>query len=383
VQDYKTDVLYISTIAKNGGRLSRLVMRQMDDQEPFAFGDGMQQRTTTPEQWAQRPFYEPFYDANKNGSRDPSEPGQPISGKPILGFDGSSFWVYFGTGKMNAAKDLSDFSQQSFYGLKEPMQWELEADKKKGRFLFSELTLEPQNSDRQGQRGLLKTDDILLEKGPASLNTRKLLCRDQNSGDTVEIANDLWCLPKKLRLPTGSGHKSYFSHPALPNLKDYVRDHPDANHLEDSCSKYNKSCVDGWYRDFRPYENGERFLGGGNLLSGLLSFFTRKPREEGLNEIKSYFYALHYQTGTPWLQESTESTLVDPRVKITFEKSAVEDGAEHEPITITQSKENKEDFAVRIYSRDGQPQSLKTETLPENNLNSGRVKWREITEIGG
>lgn len=381
----KTDVLYLTTVAEDGSQIMRLVSRKMGGDEPFAFTGDARQELTTPKDWQFKPFFTPRLQKTEEVEGKKAEVGQLITGKPILGYDGMSFWLYLGTGALDSVDDAWDQSQQSYYGLKEPMEYYQEAKNGKlhSRFLFSELDYQPISYDQPGYRGLLKVDDILLKKDSfGRSNQGHLLCRsrDFQTSSEIDAAADLWCLPGPLRLAGSSGEEAYFSHSTQPNLKDYIRDHPQSAHLLDGCSKYKKGCVDGWYRDFRPYGNGERLLEGSQLRGGMLSFFSHKPDLDGDQPFTRFFYGLHYQTGTSWLRESTQSGLIDPRLKITFEKTETKTKMQQTLAMTSSLDQGEQEPELLLRSLDGRVETIEIEPLPESNYRSGRIYWREIRE---
>ena len=109
---YKSDAVYFGTVDGSGfasdsdgntywpggGRAYRLVTRILD-------GEGKQD-VTTPDEWKLKKLI----DAQA-----------PVSGALSVGWDGSNYWFYFGTGRFFDVKDKTDNTTQRFFGVKEPM----------------------------------------------------------------------------------------------------------------------------------------------------------------------------------------------------------------------------------------------------------------------
>lgn len=94
--DYNADALYFGTVSGTvkpwAGKLRRIVVDNNND-------------STT---W--------------NSDSTLMDVGQPIVAAPAIGLDGNGKnWVFFGTGRYFNTDDKSDTNQQSFYGLKEPL----------------------------------------------------------------------------------------------------------------------------------------------------------------------------------------------------------------------------------------------------------------------
>ena len=277
---YMSDIVYFGTNEGNfatrndgttfwdgGGRLYRLMTRN-EIQGEYHFGRSIVQEMTTPDKWSVTTLL---------------DAGQPISSAPNVGYDGHNYWVYFGTGRFFDGDDKTDDTQQSFYGIKEPMVNTTTNGVK--QFLATSVPVPahgtqgtpPDAAAAPGSRGLLKVDEIRV----ASARTpalSELSCRE----------GGLDCLPEEMKL----AGKTRFS-----DLIHYIADPDpisgDPANLFDS--------TDGWYYDFYSYGNRERNLSQATLFGGLVTFTTYQPfldqcQAEGI----SYLYALYYRTGTAW-----------------------------------------------------------------------------------
>lgn len=99
--DYNADALYFGTVSGDvanwGGKLRRIVVDDLFD------GDEDQ----NPANWASNILL---------------DAGQPITAAPTIAQDDDGKnWVFFGTGRYITSSDKVDTSQQSYYGLKEPL----------------------------------------------------------------------------------------------------------------------------------------------------------------------------------------------------------------------------------------------------------------------
>ena len=141
--EFKTDAVYFGTVQGSfdsgwGGKLSRLVTRKKE-----SGSDGKLVRVaTTPHQWTLAPLI---------------DVSQPITAAPAIGYDGKNYWIYFGTGRFLDEREKSDTSQQSFYGIREP----LDCDR---NFTWGTVTKSGTHNGTPGSRGLLRTDQILVKQ---------------------------------------------------------------------------------------------------------------------------------------------------------------------------------------------------------------------------
>ncbi|MBW1890524.1 MAG: hypothetical protein JRI93_08375 [Deltaproteobacteria bacterium] len=191
--------------------------------------------------------------------------GRPVTAAPSIGFDGTYYWVYFGTGRFFDLKDKSDpgsNAQEYFFGLKEPV------DADTGAFTWEEIantpsTTKPPAGNNAGSRTLLQVDRIGVEAA-AHGSAARLNCKDGSN-----------CLP--------SGVTTF------QDLRDHIVGTCDA---DNGCTG-----TDGWVLAFEAPR--ERNLGQGTLLGGVLNFTTYQPFEDICQtEGEAFLYSLYYQTGT-------------------------------------------------------------------------------------
>ncbi|MGV1100355.1 hypothetical protein ACUUL3_13230 [Thiovibrio sp. JS02] len=287
LQDYKSDAVYFGTVegsfgvlppatASWSGKLYRMVTQRMDDTDAvdddadgYVANDEM---VTEPADWhglwpTDGTNYAPLFNA-----------GQPIVAAPSVGSDGNNYFVYFGTGRFYDRNDKDDTSQQSYYGIKEPI------DCATGRLTWGSVakidsddaTTDP--AVAYGSRGIQDVTKILVSKANTSQAT--LVCTDTPLTD---------CLPDAGAVNT------------FIELQEWIAGRGCYDQDNDVATVDIPTGTDGWFRDFTLPR--ERNLGEATLLGGLLTFTTYQPfsdpcRQEGL----AFLYGLHYQTGASYYQ---------------------------------------------------------------------------------
>jgi type IV pilus assembly protein PilY1 len=267
------------TYWNGGGRAYRLITRNQESGK-YLHGKGIAPTITAPHEWAMTTLL---------------DAGQPVSATPNVGYDGNNFWVYFGTGRFFDVNDKTDDTQQSYYGIKEPMEATTTPGVKE--WLASAVTAPlatahgappteitartwPAETAGQGEKGLLKVDEIRVAEAGTTDPTR-LSCR---GGGTD-------CLPPSMVTANATKFTDLVNYLAKPDPSG-----GDPNNLYNS--------ADGWYVDFFPYGNRERNVGQATLFGGLVTFTTYQPFLDACQaEGKAYLYALQYQTGTAWTQK--------------------------------------------------------------------------------
>ncbi|SPD76288.1 Tfp pilus assembly protein tip-associated adhesin PilY1-like protein [uncultured Desulfobacterium sp.] len=260
--NYKGDAVYFGTVSGTwgdwGGKLYRLVTRDLDA--------GGNQIVTTPSDWQSliNPLSNPL---------PLIDVGKPVTAGATVGYDGTNFWVFFGTGRFFDGNDKSDISsnaQQTYYGIKEPMTFTLDDSRCTGSFTWSQVEVLPTEGDNTpGGQGLVDVSDIRVR-----YRTGLLSCADGTTN----------CLPLGV---TGTPITTF------NELTDYIAG------TGIRCNEGSSIGKDGWYKDF--YEPRERNLGQGTLLGGLLSFTTYQPYNDVcLPEGLAYLYGLYYKTGTAY-----------------------------------------------------------------------------------
>ncbi|MBW6519960.1 MAG: hypothetical protein K0A99_02970 [Desulfoarculaceae bacterium] len=280
---YMADAVYFGTNEGDyaegfRGRIYRLMTRNKISGE-YLFGTNITQQITTPDpvQWKVSTLM---------------DVGQPVNAAPSVGYDGSNFWLYVGTGRFFDADDRTEATQQSFYGIKEPMEriqpvsgnpyMKFLGDKVVAPIAAahgdtSAARIWPDETATPGNKGLLKVDEIRVAQA-ATPSLAFLSCRDSNTLD---------CIPSSMV----SAEKT-----TLADLTSYIAG-PEPT--TDPDNLYNSA--DGWYVDYFPYGNRESNLGQATLFGGLVTFTTYQPFLDPCQaEGKAFLYTLYYQTGTAW-----------------------------------------------------------------------------------
>lgn len=277
---YMADAVYFGTNEGNyaagwRGQIYRLMTRDKVSGE-YLFGKTITQEITTPEEWTLSVLM---------------NVGQPVSSAPSIGYDGYNFWLYVGTGRFFDGDDRTDATQQSFYGIKEPLQ-----PKATGgimEFLGTEVVAPtvhggppatwPVSTESSGNKGLLKVDEIRVAQS-GTPETSELSCWDH----VTDSSGGTGCLPPEMVSKSKT---------KLSDLTHYIADPDPVAGAPDNL--YNST--DGWYVDFYPYGNRERNLGQATMFGGLVTFTTYQPFLDPCQaEGKSYLYSLYYKTGTAW-----------------------------------------------------------------------------------
>jgi type IV pilus assembly protein PilY1 len=248
--EYKADAVYFGTVQGSfnsawAGKLYRLIT-----QKKVLDVNGHYTRVATaPHEWSALAPTNPsiLIDAN-----------QPVTAAPAIGWDGKNYWVYFGTGRFLDEREKSDTSQQSYYGIKEP----LDCDR---NFTWGTVEKTGTHNGIPGDQGLLRVDEIQVHQAYTGLNAT-LSCKGGSS-----------CLPDNVSTFSG--------------LINYI--------VGSGCAASDPTGTDGWYIQFAQAR--ERNLGQGVLLGGLLTFTTYQPYNDAcLSEGLSNLYGVYYQTGTAW-----------------------------------------------------------------------------------
>ncbi|GAB6192349.1 pilus assembly protein [Desulfocastanea catecholica] len=349
---YISDAVYFGTVEGNfsdvntdwngGGQLFRMVMN----------GSGHEigvDNATTPGFWE----IKPLLDLSGVGGTPtvPGNPIQPITAAPSVGTDGYNYWIYFGTGRFFDAKDKIDSTQQSFYGIKEPMEITpatstVDTIKK---LTWDTVTV----SQSSGSKGLWRADEILVKDSAINdTSISELACSDVNNT----------CLPSGVTTFT--------------ELENYIAGDK-LNYGNSSCTE-GKNCADGWYINFFPdYENRERNLGQATLLGGLVTFTTYQPSDDlCLGEGNSFLYAPYYKTGTPWHEnvfgENGRSG------DYVLDKIGLGLGMTTTPsLFVGSGTDAKGKVKAFIQTSTGEIVEITQENLPVKQFATGRDKWKE------
>lgn len=350
---YDSDVVYFGTIEgsfdytvlptwNGGGRMLRLVMN--GDGHTIGVDDYQ-----TPINWAIKPLLD-----LSGGVVD--NPIQPISAAPTVGWDGSRYWVYFGTGRFFDKDDKTDVKQQSFYGIKEPIS-KSTTTPITTKLTWDEVELTGVGSALPGEKGLLQVDEIMVKQSSDDL--AQLACRDNTTGGVS--VGDYSCLPSGMN----SADSAFFG-----RLETYI-----AGTGNCDATSPGENCVDGWYRDFHPYLNRERNLGQATLLSGLVTYTTYQPFSDICKaEGDSYLYAVYYRTGTSWYKNIFGEYGLE---EVDYVKNKLElgRGLTTTPNLFTGS--GQEGVKVFVQTSTGEIKELLQENLPLGDPKSGRASWKE------
>lgn len=334
--DYKADAVYFGTVSGTwgtgfGGKMYRLVTRKLDV--------GGEQVPTEPSDWS----------ALLSPAANPTpliDAGRPITASAGVGTDGKNFWVYFGTGRFLHGDDRMDATQQTFFGIKEPMSFATVDGKCSGTFTWETVEKAGAYNSTPGAQGLFKVDQINV----ASAETAEEAVISCIGGGTA-------CLPVEGGTPVAT----------FAALTDYITG------TGNGCGAGDKSGKDGWYRDFSL--DRERNVGQATLLSGLLTYTTYQPydevcRSEGLG----YLYGLFYQTGTAYFKpvfitDTDEGIDADGSVKKTV---ALGRGLTTTPNLHVGKGDGAKAF---VQTSTGAIVEVPQPQLPLANAKSGRISW--------
>ena len=394
-----------------GGRLFRLVTKVL--------GSDGQDVYSKPSEWAGQWTTPSSLDPNP--VRMLVDAKMPIVAGPAVGFDGYSFWVYVGAGHFYDEKDKTDDgwcldtdncvdgddnSKISFFGIREPVKdaqsdftdWNPSSLPSgitcKDRVLTwntishnSSTTLTPwdinewDNQDlvhngKPGQRGLIQTDDILVQRGTGYLDCYD--CKTGNNGMyTCSVQNEQVCFPgsdgddttKEGPIYDGDENQYTFS-----RLKKYI--------AGTGCDADGKSTgIDGWYRDFS--DPRERNLGTAALLGGLVTYTSYQPfSDKCKSEGQGFLYAVHFQTGTAWTDsvfgtfDSGDGTLYSGEGG-TYVKDKMSTGQGMSTTPSMHVGSGSEGASAFVQTSTGEIVEIKQENLPFNNTKSGRINWND------
>ncbi|MGM0665555.1 MAG: pilus assembly protein, partial [Thermodesulfobacteriota bacterium] len=336
--DYLADSVYFGTVAGDfnlseggwdgGGKVYRLVTEKLDSSG--------KQVPSEPHEWAT------LLESHVDGLSNPLpliDVGEPVTAAPAAAWDGSNYWIYFGTGRLFNREDLKDQDSYSYFGIKEPVDCET------GRFTWETVDFTVLDKDSfdilsttPGERGLLRVDEIEV-LGGENASTADLICTD----GTYD------CLPSQVS--------------TFAQLRSYIAGY--------DC----ESGTDGWYRKF--HDTGERNLGQATVLGGLLTFSTYLPSQDPCSpEGFSDLYAFYYQTGTPWYRSVFTSFTVEEDVGEPVEyRQRIGPG-----LAVTPSLHVGADRGAKAFlqTSTGAIIGVEQPELPLSDYKTGRESWREI-----
>jgi len=374
-REYKADAVYFGTVETTnipfgfalynddstywdgGGHMYRLVM------EP---GGHIMGRTdepvTTPDQWEIKTLLD------LSGAA-PNSRKQPITAAASVGTDKKynmqsnyNFWIYFGTGRFFDPDDKTDIEQQSYYGIKEPMEMDFITNTLKLTWDEVELSGTPTND--RGDKGLMKVDEILVIPSNDNL-VPDLYCRDNATG--APISGDYSCMTQF----TTSPDEAFFK-----KLEDFIAGTGTCSGSDDTDPNYKNNCVDGWYLDFWPYENRERNVGQATLLGGLVTFTTYQPFSDVCKaEGNAYLYGVYYRTGTAWRQSVFGTDGIDDAGSI-VSKLDLGKGLATTP-NLHVGATGDDSLKAFVQTSTGEIKEITQENLPVKSFKSGRARWKE------
>ncbi|MEA1932864.1 MAG: hypothetical protein U9N60_00275 [Thermodesulfobacteriota bacterium] len=333
--DYMSDAVYFGTMEGTdpswSGKMYRLVTRDEVDNT---------QVVTTPSQWYG------IIDSNDvldGGVADPANPialinaGQPITASATVGSDGDNFWVYFGTGRFFNSDDKTDTSQQTYYGIKEPMNCDND-------FTWDTVEKSPiTHNGTPGNQGLLRVDQILVKNAP-TMSTATLSCID-----------DAACLPDGVTV--------------LSELVTYI--------AGSGCSDTDPTGTDGWYKNFLL--DRERNLGQATLLGGLTTFTTYQPYEDPCqSEGLAFLYGVYYLTGTAWHKSIFGDEGLDPSNVFVLDVLPLGRGLATTPNLFVGKGDGGPKAFVQTST--GEIKEIPQTNLPIQNYKSGTTSWRELIQ---
>jgi type IV pilus assembly protein PilY1 len=389
-RDYLADVVYFGTVSGGwddgiapdgwGGKLYRLVTRD------WVACDGRSTQVySPPSSWSglyapdTTPFL-PLIDVQ-----------QPITAAPTVGTDGRDFYVFFGTGRFFDLEDKNDNSSnstQTFYGLREPVSKDTadlsflsgQPDPPPCQLTWSQIwndRLSPETGglkpdgvtpltvSQRANLGLVPVHDIDILSTDSLYENGTLACKDGTTD----------CLDSSLVLTlaeaTALGDPSLEGETkSMKALIDYIK----GDYIRCVGTNIGK---DGWYRDLP--DKRERSLGQASLISGLLNYNSYQPFSDVcLNEGLGYLYGLYYITGTPWVKDvfGIIDYASNPRVA-NPERVSLGKGLSTTPnIHVGEYKGGKAFVQTSV----GKIMEIQQPNLPEEDVKSGRIKWRDIEE---
>jgi len=396
-EDYKADAVYFGTVEgetdsegysgfsrytdgttyfNGGGHMYRLVMEPTGHIVGKTGGDPV----TEPYQWDVTTLLNLGSMTDSAGNIIPQVTGhpiQPITAAPSVGTDGYNFWIYFGTGRFFDPDDKTDRQQQSYYGIKEPMEITDDGSLRKRKLTWAEVELSGNSTSDPGAKGLAKVDEILVGESTNIANA-PLICKDgsyhclelnQNpSFYNASENNAYFDRMEKYIAGTGRCFRNICSEIVECSGSDYTDPH------------YKNNCTDGWYLDFWPYNNREKNVGQATLLGGLVTFTTYQPNSGVCQaEGASYLYGVYYKTGTAWYENIFGRNGINDAGMIESKLSLGRGMATTPNLHVGTGGKNGEGPKAFVQTSTGEILEIQQENLPIKNYISGRSKWKEFT----
>ncbi|MCF8069557.1 MAG: hypothetical protein K9L30_13315 [Desulfobacterales bacterium] len=414
-QEYKSDAVYFGTVEgevdrfgnvgfgtypdgttywSGGGHMYRLVMEPGGHIVGKAGGDPV----TTPDSWRVNTLLNlgssttVDFGTYPNGVRPQiaGHPLQPVTAAASVGTDGYNFWIYFGTGRFFSPEDKTDHQQQSYYGLKEPMEIVDDGANRKRKLLWHEVELFDTAGNDPGEKGLVKVDEILVPLGTDKENAA-LEC-----GETIDVNSDgerapiagYGCMPwyasgeilppgSKLDLPYFDKMEKYIAGTGRC-INNNCTELPTCSGSDYNDKNYKNNCTDGWYKDFWPYENREKNVGQATLLGGLVTFTTYQPNS-GVCEAEgsAYLYAVYYKTGTSWYEDIFG---IDPSGNVKNKLTLGRGMATTPNLHVGSGDEDGDGTKAFVQTSTGEIKEINQDNLPVKDFTTGRSKWKEYRD---
>ncbi|MCL7488671.1 MAG: PilC/PilY family type IV pilus protein [Desulfobulbaceae bacterium] len=394
---YRGDAVYFGTTDGNdftsapfsrwdgGGRMFRLVTKVLD-----AAGNEI---ASKPYDWA------PQWSAAPSDPNNPIrlliDAKAPITAAPSVGWDGKSFWVYFGSGRFFDKKDKTDPTMNRFFGIREPFDITSPLTCNDQRLFWPTLTWDLATDDLNdenatagtmpGTRGLLQTDNMMVAEYASSMYDVPFLTCEYCIEDPDNLDGDddgITCNPAHTGIDLDE--PDCFPNYLLSNKRDVPN--PQTADPTDTVSVVHfndvrdyiagTSCdtgIDGWFREV--HEERERHLGQAALLGGLLTFTGYQPFEDVCKaEGKSFLYGVHYQTGTAWYENVFGTYGVDGQQYVKA-KLSLGTGLATTPSLHVGAGAN--DAKAFVQTSTGEIIEIGQENLPLKNVKSGRIGWSD------
>jgi hypothetical protein len=411
-EEYKSDAVYFGTVEgevdkfgnvgfstssdgttywSGGGHMYRLVMEPGGHIVGAIDGDPV----TEPDDWEVNILLNLGSATNYGDATDTdgvvphiaNHPIQPITSAASVGTDGYNFWIYFGTGRFLAPEDKTDAQQQSYYGIKEPM--EIVDDPpaaafplRKRKLNWNEVELYGSSVADPGSKGLALGVDRILVPQSDDAATAELECRNDLLQTGEPLSGDYTCMDTRLDNATdakfnklekfiaGTGNCVNRNCTELATCSD--TNYTDADH--------NNNCRDGWQKDFWPYKNREKNIGQATLLGGLVTFTTYQPNS-GVCEAEgySYLYGVYYKTGTSWyedvfgLDDFNNTNYV--KNKLTLGRGTAQTPNLH----VGSGDQDGDGTKAFVQTSTGEIKEINQDNLPVKAYSTGRSKWKEYT----
>lgn len=224
-------------------------------------------------------------------------------------------------------------------------------------------------SERPGQRGLMQSDNILVESGTGYLGCYHCTTDVLGGRSCTELTelDSAYCFPGGT---TGPIYDEVGGQYTFANLQNYIA----GTGCQTVDDQDISTGLDGWYYEF--HDPRERNLGTSALLGGLLTFTSYQPYNDPCKaEGESFLYGLHYQTGTA-PQETVFGHFVYSDKTFVMEKLSLGRGLSTTPSIHSGSSEGYEAKAF-IQTSTGEIIEVEQKNLPLGNTKSGRQGWTD------